>query len=58
MRVRVRVRVRVAFAGSVQQAKPLILLRAHGQTGFSVFQKRYSVPQLYDAMIKKLGFFT
>ena len=43
----------VCVRGRVQQAKPLILLRASGQTGFSVLQKRHSVLQLYDAMTKK-----
>ena len=52
-RVSMRVRVRVRLRGRVQQAKPLILLEAYGQTCFSVFQKRHSVSQLYDAMIKK-----
>ena len=52
-RVPMRVRARVRLRGRVQQAKPLILLRASGQTGFSVLQKRHSVSQLYDAMTKK-----
>ena len=43
----------VCVRGRVQQAKPLILLRASGQTGFSVLQKHHSVAQLYDAMTKK-----
>ena len=46
-----RARPCVCVRGRVQQAKPLILLRASGQTGFSVLQKRYSVSQLDDAMI-------
>ncbi len=52
-RVPMRVRARVRLRGRVQQAKPLILLRASGQTGFSVLQKHHSVAQLYDAMTKK-----
>ena len=52
-RVPMRVRARVRLRGRVQQAKPLILLRASGQTGFSELQKRCSVSQLYDAMPKK-----
>ena len=51
-----RVSVRVRLRGRGQQAKPLILLRVSGQTGFSVLQKRYSVSQLDDAMTKKTRF--